>query len=90
MTGVSIKTEVASRFKKSNQLYAPPENIEMSKPCCNNVISSILGTKLTTEKSVFFTKENVAFYSLIKFYQPHNQLPQHSTLKELCHEIQPN
>ena len=59
MTRVSIKTEVASKFKKSNRLYAASENIDISKPY--NVISSILGTKLKTEKSVFFTKENVAF-----------------------------
>ena len=59
MTRVSIKTEVASRFKKTNRLYAPSENIEISKPY--NVISSTLETKLSTEKSAFFTKENVAF-----------------------------
>ena len=32
MRAVSIKSEVASRFKKSNRLYAPSENIEISKP----------------------------------------------------------
>ena len=59
MTRVSIKTEIASRFKKTNRLYAPSENIDISKPY--NVISSTLETKLSTEKSAFFTKENVAF-----------------------------
>jgi len=37
----------------------PPENFETSKPF--SAISSILGTKLGTEKSVFFAKENVSF-----------------------------
>ena len=46
MTRVSIKTdsEVASRFKKTNRLYALSEKIEISKPY--NVISSILGIKI--------------------------------------------
>ena len=35
------------------------KKIEISKPY--DVISSILGTKLSTKKSVFFTKKNIAF-----------------------------
>lgn len=61
--GVSIQIEVASRFSPLSlgvvSGCAPLKNLEISRPI--SVISSMLGTELSTEKSGFFTKENVTF-----------------------------